>query len=239
MKTKNNNPEIIQKFLRQTKTVLGFFPILNTQYSIRNTSAGSPSITFTTGPRARMRTHQYTVYPNVTRGGISKSGAGFTLIETFIAIAVLLLAIAGPLTIASRGLLSAAFSRDQITAYYLAQEAVELIRNERDHNILSSQESWIHGFDTCLTENGCYIDAADTQFNSCGETCPPLNRDSVGYYSYRLGGSASPFTRTIIMRHVPFDDPTADEISVAVTISWQTGPLAKTFTIQDNFLNWQ
>ena len=163
---------------------------------------------------------------------------GFTLIETLIAISVLLLAITGPLTIATRGLTSAAFARDQVAAYYLAQEAVELIRNKRDNNHFAN-ENWKDGTDSCFVEDGCYVDSAtvDPIFTPCAESGCPLLQKSVtsGFYSYSTGvGTApSPFTRTNKMQ-----DVSADEFSVSVTIAWRTGVIEKSFTIQDNFLNW-
>jgi hypothetical protein len=52
---------------------------------------------------------------------------GFTLIETLVAIAIIMLSVAGPLIIAQKGISSAIYARDQITAAYLAQDAVEYI----------------------------------------------------------------------------------------------------------------
>ena len=53
-----------------------------------------------------------------------KIARGFTLIETLIAVLILTTAIAGPLTIASKGLTATLVAKDQISAFYLAQDAV-------------------------------------------------------------------------------------------------------------------
>ena len=46
----------------------------------------------------------------------ASSQKGFTIIETLIAITVLMIAVAGPLSVASKGLLSAQISKDQMIA---------------------------------------------------------------------------------------------------------------------------
>ena len=63
-------------------------------------------------------------------------GKGFTLVETLVAIAILLIAVAGPLLAASRASVLASVSRDEMTASYLAQEGVEYVRAMRDDEYL-------------------------------------------------------------------------------------------------------
>ena len=62
---------------------------------------------------------------------------GFTLIETLVAIAIVLLSIVGPLIVADRTLVAAQLSRYQLTASYLAQEGVEYVRAMRDDAYLA------------------------------------------------------------------------------------------------------
>jgi len=65
-------------------------------------------------------------------------GAGFTLIETLVAITILTLAISGPLFTANRAIVAAENARDQLTALYLAQEGVEYVRMMRDNSYLAA-----------------------------------------------------------------------------------------------------
>jgi type II secretory pathway pseudopilin PulG len=82
-----------------------------------------------------------------------RGSLAFTLIETLVAISILTIAITGPLAIIAQALRSSYFARDQITAYYLAQEAIEYIRNQRDMNGLKgvdapASEEWLDGVAT-------------------------------------------------------------------------------------------
>lgn len=61
----------------------------------------------------------------------------FTLIETLVAITILMIAIAGPLTVANRAYHTALESRDRIIATNLAQETIEYInywKNNRNND---------------------------------------------------------------------------------------------------------
>ncbi len=166
-----------------------------------------------------------------------RGNAGFTLIETFVAITVLLMAIAAPLTLASQGLSASRIARDQVTATYLIQEAVEYIRNARDTNTLSGN-SWLEGFDDCL-EKECTIDVPAGVIASCGKTCDVLDfHASSGLYGYHedsSGWEASRFTRTItIQESLP-----GVEAHLVVTVGWQDGLRARTLTTNEIILNWQ
>mgnify|MGYP001570516022 CR=1 FL=1 len=166
-----------------------------------------------------------------------KTCRGFTLVETLVAISVLLLSVTGPLTIASRSLISAIFARDQITAFYLAQEATELIRNHRDNNSLAGESNWIIGLDSCFNPDGCTVDPLTGNFSVCPIAgCPVLNRHTTsGFYAYTTGANweNTRFTRTIRATTV-----NSSEFSISATISWNSGPLKKSLTIQENFLDW-
>ena len=163
---------------------------------------------------------------------------GFTLVETMIAVFILTVSIGGPLTIVTKGLTAAFFARDQITAFYLAQEALEYIRNERDENTLSTRV-WLFGLDDCRTPNGCDVEVQNNTNTTILCPCPPLLYDGdSGFYDHDPGtpGIGPAFTRVIRIGDVP---GTIDEVTVAVDISWSTGPLSRSFRVKEHLLNWQ
>lgn len=175
---------------------------------------------------------------NSKKNKISDYKKGFSLVEALVAIAILVVSIVGPMTIASKGMTSAVFAKDQITAFYLAQEAVEFIRNERDNNIIKGL-GWLTGnLNICRAENGCRIDISENvpnmdKIQGCGaSTCSVLRYDvNTNFYNYR-DGPDSKFTRIIKMESI---NPNEEQITV--TISWRTGFVEKTFTVKENIFN--
>lgn len=164
-----------------------------------------------------------------------KKNTGFTLLETLVAISILLLSISAPLTIASRGLAASFVARDQITAFYLAQDAIEFIRNTRDNNFLSDA-NWLNGFSD-LIGAPFTVDTIDGDMTPCPlGVCQALNyNDSNGFYSYG-SGDPSIFTRSVSIQTT---DDNTDEIIVSVTISWSTKTFDRTFSVKENLLDWQ
>ncbi|MEK7560806.1 MAG: hypothetical protein AAB539_02505 [Patescibacteria group bacterium] len=108
---------------------------------------------------------------------------GFTILETIVAFAVMLGALAGPLTLIIFALPRAAAAKNKIIALHLAQEGIELVRLIRDNNVLcdyldgNPQESWpwTSNPQTGGTGHGAQfanadyrISAFDTQDKTCG-----------------------------------------------------------------------
>jgi len=178
-----------------------------------------------------------------------------------IAIMVLMLAVVGPLSLASKGLQTTLISKDQETAYYLAQDAVEYVRWVRDTNKLRGN-AWLAGLDgtanghtnngsaggACTASGGCIIDSLRDTTASCTGTCSVLNYDSTNnYFTYNAVGSgvvASFFTRTVnIVTPVGINDCTVGrgcEASVKVTITWSDqGSVQRKIVVSENLYDWQ
>lgn len=160
--------------------------------------------------------------------------SGFTLIETFVAISVLLVSLSGPLSIAAQALRSAYYARDEITAFYLAQEGIEYARAVRDQNYLSSQ-SWLTGIDSCVNA-ACQVDFPHFTDSVCtGGVCAPLLVDSTsGLYNAQTG-TPSIFTRSLTV--VPVGG-TPDEVILQVQVSWVSAGISRSFTLSEHLFNW-
>jgi len=162
----------------------------------------------------------------------TSTNKGFTLIETLVAISILVTAIVAPLTIAANSLFQSRYSRDQVVATYLAQEAVEMIRYVRDRNLMSnlanSNVSWLDGIWTTGVDNKWVeLDWSTVQntpiYYLCGGTgararsCRYLSYDG----SYKLD-STKPITK--FKRAVRITKTNGlDEIKIEARVYWQTG----------------
>ncbi len=147
------------------------------------------------------------------------SASGFTLVETLVAVAVLIAGIIGPFELITRSLYSAPFSKNNLIAHNLAQEGIELARVIRDNNMLcdvnGGARAWNSNPATGAILQGYYefsTSAASFQNISCGteifKTPFPITKavatcndqlliDANGRYTYDVGGTASGFSRCV------------------------------------------
>ena len=170
-----------------------------------------------------------------------KTEKGFTLVETLVAITILLLVIIGPLTVAQKGIQNAYYANEQVTAVFLAQEAIEAVRELRDTNALEEYEGWassspgmrdtwdwytgsdeLHAhckpMGASPTAIGCAFDINTSEFQACGGSNPcVLKLQTSGIYNHENSGVNSPFTRKVYL-----GDTTDGGVSVTVEVTWQS-----------------
>ncbi len=190
----------------------------------------------------------------------SSASAGFTLIESLVAITVLMLSVAGPLYAANRSIVAAGIARDQLTASYLAQEAIEHVRLLRDNAYLAaykltpataSAAGWqafkegiegeCHDPLVCSVETaypagfGCSSASVYTCPSECAATCAPLLYSQFFFNPYNQeSGVQTPFTRTLQVTEV---SPTEELIVSTVTWSYRGSQYSVTAT--DHLTAWQ
>ncbi len=165
----------------------------------------------------------------------AKFKTGFTLLETLVAVTVLVFAIIGPLELASRSIGSAIISQNQIIAFYLGQEAMEFVRNKRDSN-LSASENWLKGLDKCKSSNGCYVDAINNEIEVCSDECPAIKYNDETGYNYNEGNN------TIFFRSVKIINPAGsynDEAKIETNISWTEKSGIKSFVLEEYIYDWK
>lgn len=162
---------------------------------------------------------------------ISNSHSGFTLMEMLITVAVVSIGVLGiygalyPMLVASRT------TSLRLTAAYLAQEGLEIVRNIRDTNVHNSQ-TWSKGLLDC--ELGCQIEyAAGNAPLQPYKQNEFLKVGNNGFYGYGEGRQTS-FTRKITIHAV-----SADILNIAVAVSFKNSSASSQFELKTYLYNYQ
>ena len=171
-----------------------------------------------------------------------KSKAGFTLLEALVAISILMVAVAAPITIAQKGLSSASYSKNQMIASYLAQDAIEYLINKRDGVTINdgTAHDWAAlwtdpDFSKCVktdtNDNFCQIDTnlEGGKGGIVSDTNQVMKKTETDSF-YGFGGIATIFTRKIQVIRNP-DSDNQDEALITVTVSWGTGTVDSTNSV--------
>lgn len=188
---------------------------------------------------------------------------GFTLLESLVAIFILLLALTGPIYIATLGIRTAAGSRDGISARYLAEEVVEYFRNERDYRALREVEfptaDWlkdITGTADCKNLLGIITSVCQLQINpstlkyvvsECGGlgTCSKLRfnpTSTIAFYGVDDSTAGqSKFSREFYFETGAFDGNVTEnpkrEVRLVVRILWNDHGQNKVYTVTEYLHN--
>jgi len=186
-----------------------------------------------------------------------KQKKGFTLIETLVAIAILITSVIGPLSIAYQGVSLSLLARDQITASFLAQEGLEFVRFRigTNNNLgKTGNELITSGNDYSLGEcsgDYCIVDPFETTNPASAVTncdldlyedttpgeCKYLKYDSVtGKYNYTDGEDTN-FRRFI---RIDYDtsDPSPTEFQVESRVEWGKPGDVRSVILKEVIMDW-
>lgn len=170
------------------------------------------------------------------------SQKGYSLVEVLVSISVLLIAIVGPMTIAAQGIKSSAFTLEQNTAFFLAQEGIEVVYALRGTQALAEYNSslevswdWVQDLEPCgamsvgescsfgldYRDNTLGDNYSDGQCTGGGVADCALYRDTNAtrsVYSHNSNrGDLSPYTRVITVTR-----DTATVVTVDVEVTWES-----------------
>jgi prepilin-type N-terminal cleavage/methylation domain-containing protein len=178
---------------------------------------------------------------------------GFSLVETLVAISVLLIVVVGPMTISMRTAKSTSFASEQVQAFFLAQEGLELAQKVRDDLLLQNFAGSVANPWARFTDNSssgvyrhCYTAGAGCGLEwgaVSGVVATPVACSTVANCRlYRDGTARSWFTHTVSPDATPFTRQikfTVDGAGVAVRseVTWRTGSLvAEQRVVADTYL---
>lgn len=179
----------------------------------------------------------------------SAKSAGFSLLETLVALAILTITMLGPMTLASSSIRSASLSHNNIIASFLAEEAAEIVRAERDYNNynLSTRDGdWLYLIRDCTESQPCIVDVFDYDrdeeiINQCVGACKIRHNKTLGTYGYNIDWDLSPFTRTIYVGFSTSDPYGLKEVKVYVVVEWEERFLGTptSITLDTSLFNWK
>jgi prepilin-type N-terminal cleavage/methylation domain-containing protein len=142
-----------------------------------------------------------------------KKEKGFTLLEVIFAIFILSLSGFASFTLIESALVPASLNRANLTAYYLGQEGIELVRNIRDNNWLEGND-WREG----LVTGDWEIDYNDDALSAY--TGRYFYIDSLtNLFSY-IASPSEADELTKFKRKITISEIAADMIEVSVTVEW-------------------
>ncbi len=157
----------------------------------------------------------------------------FTLIETLVAIAILLIAVVGPISLIGNAIHNLYYAKDEMIAIHLAQEGIEVVRQVRDSNMLDGGipwDSWIASGNYIINVNS--LDTPVVAYG--GGTDPqPVYVDVQGLYN-QSGGTATQFKRMVTTSNVDI----GRQIKVMSTVTWTTGGQIGSVIATDYLFKW-
>jgi len=169
-----------------------------------------------------------------------KSQSGFSLVETLVAITILLIVVVGPMAISTSTARSTSFSSEQVQAFFLAQEGVEIIHAYRDDFLLSGsgslEQGWVDFRDApnltncALPGNRCGVELVT---NTTGDLVSPISciSGACRLYYDDSAGSRARFTHTDtgvdtkFTRLIGIEEIGVNEVKVESTVTWRSGNL--------------
>jgi Tfp pilus assembly protein PilV len=187
------------------------------------------------------------------------SERGFSLFETLVAIFILMVAVAGAMSLTQKSLTSSAYSKDQVIASFLAQDAIEYIRNIRDYNYNRAQKNedpailWNDNLLPCWNPYHCTVDTKKdyTVDNTALTTCPTCNVSPYSaaqlYYNATDGsyspsasnGTVSRFYRDVQIAVTNANGDAPAYASIIVEISWRTGSFdRRSVVVTEHLYDW-
>ena len=176
-----------------------------------------------------------------------KVNRGFTLVETLVAISILLVAVVAPLTLITSNISSAFGVKDKITALYLAEDAIDFVKYKIATNFNDGNPNWLSGLDACVGGGTCRVDSfiVNGGIALCGGTCPVLQfYSATGAYGYDPLEVDSKFTRKITDTSLtpstndPYPAMAPQEVEIKATVSWQDHGMSKQTTISEHAFSW-
>jgi prepilin-type N-terminal cleavage/methylation domain-containing protein len=173
-----------------------------------------------------------------------KKEQGFSLVETLVAISILLLVVTGPMTISMRTAKSTNFASEQVQAFFLAQEGLELAQKGRDDLLLeyfanpsAVTDPWNSFTDStssgeyrlCFSAAGCGLQwnpsvqerLSPARDCSVSGSCLLYRSDDTVRFTHDPSGNIP----TLFTRRIYFTPAGSGAVEARSIVTWRTGSL--------------
>ena len=151
---------------------------------------------------------------------------GFTLIETIVAVGIIVIGLVSALTLITNSLFYVSNIGDRLIAANLTAEGLEVARNIRDNNWIANL-SWDNGL-----ANGDY----QASYNSTAllpYSGSAFLIDGVGLYNYSSGAVTS------YVRKISISNLSSYEIRVISAVTWQRRGITYSSSAESHLFNWK
>lgn len=172
----------------------------------------------------------------------NSTSSGFTLLEMLFALIIFSFALVSLMTIAGRGVITTTNAKEQLTVQYLAEELIEVARNERDTRFLALDLGVISNLaDRC--NDGCDIEYENWQempeLKSCSDSlCKQLyvDIDSGIFSTDSATGELSQYSRKLTI--IPVTEGNNDQVKLEATVDWNQRGVNRSYTLTTHLVNW-
>ncbi|MBI2097567.1 MAG: prepilin-type N-terminal cleavage/methylation domain-containing protein [Candidatus Vogelbacteria bacterium] len=161
---------------------------------------------------------------------------GFTLIESLVAITVLLIGVLGPMTAATRGITDGLYAGNQLIGTYLAQEGLELLSTRLEEGMTSfgpPPAGFLDGLGDCLGNDCAVVFESYTAPNLSGFSflscvvpnegrCTLAFDSSTGFYRPLADCSGCNLVGPMFIRTLRvLELVTGEEVLLTSTVKWK------------------
>ena len=156
---------------------------------------------------------------------------GFTLLEVIAAIFILVVGIGGSFSLIYQTLSAASIVEMELTASYLAQEGIEIVKNLRDRAWLERRSPEPPSWNGYLPDGDWEADYSSLKLeNPYAGTF--LNIDSDGFYSYSAGNT------TKFKRKISIDEIASTTIEILIEVEWQERGRSHEVKVLEHITDW-
>ena len=163
------------------------------------------------------------------------NNSGISILEVVVAIMIIAMGMIGVLSLVIQNVEAQYINKNVLMASGLAQEGLELVRNIRDLNWLTPENTWsqdIVGDGTYIIDYGG-LTSVNMAINSIDEAGARLYVDSNGLYTHTVTATATNFYRLITV----VDN--TDYLDIKCAIRWKDGTQNHNYVAETYLYNWR